>query len=505
MKRTLLLSLTALSLAAIPLACGSYSSDNNGTGGSAAGGSTGGTGGTSTGGTSSGGTKNGGTSAGGTSAGGSTGGTSNGGTSNGGSTGGTSSGGSTGGTGGTSTGGSNGGSTGGTSSGGSTGGTSAGGTSAGGSTGGSTAGNSGTAGAAGPTLPSDVFTKAGNTVVSAHSTVRVIVTGYTGPLYELCKGTANPGPASCKGTKQNVGSKDGYADVEVHKAFCPGTGSGCTITKIFDQSGKGNDLEPAPRGGVCGADMPANANDLLITINGHSAYGIKIVSKDKGGVGHGYRAGCTECTNKKGNGVPLGDDPETMYMITSQKDLYNGCCFDYGNAETTSTDNKNGTMETLYFGGGVWWGTGSSGARETDGQWLMADLEDGLYAGWDSVRKSDQKIATNTPLKYDFVTGVLVGDTADKNAGKGRFALFGGDATTGTLKTLYDGIRPEKPGYAPAKKEGSIILGIGGDNSCSAGGDFFEGLVGAGPVFSKEAVDSLQTVIVSAKYEKFGN
>ena len=52
-----------------------------------------------------------------------------------------------------------------------------------------------------------------------------------------------------------------------------------------------------------------------------------------------------------------------------------------------------------------------------------------------------------------------------------RFALKGADSTTGPLKTLYDGVRPR--GYQPMKKQGSIILGIGGDNSDSAHGTFY--------------------------------
>ena len=85
------------------------------------------------------------------------------------------------------------------------------------------------------------------------------------------------------------------------------------------------------------------------------------------------------------------------------------------------------------------------------------------------------------PMKYDFVSAVVVGDTADKNGGKGRFAVYGGDATAGPLITTYDGIRPEKPGYVPMKKQGSIILGIGGDNSAFGGGRFYEGVVANGP------------------------
>jgi non-reducing end alpha-L-arabinofuranosidase len=376
--------------------------------------------------------------------------------------------------------------------------TGSGGTGPGGTSGGS-GGSTGTGGSTtpeGPVLPCDIFNKApGNKCVSAHSTVRVIVTGYTGPLYELCKGTASNGPNSCKGTKQNVGSKDGYADVTAHESFCP-TGTSCTITKIYDQSGMKNDLEPAPQGGVCGPDRPANAADLKVTIGGHSAYGVLI----KAGIG--YRAGCSGCTNKTGNGTAKGDEPESMYWVTSQKDQgpgQDGCCFDYGNAETSSRDDGNGTMETLYFGAGAFWGTGFGGKP---GPWIMADLENGLYAGWEN--NQDQNISTNTKLPYDFVNGVLLGDTVDKNNGKGRFALYGGDATSGTLKTMYDGIRPtwHGGGYAPMKKQGSIILGIGGDNSCGAGGRFYEGAVSTGPVVSKEALDALQAAIVAVKYGK---
>lgn len=326
--------------------------------------------------------------------------------------------------------------------------------------------------------------------MAAHSTVRVLVPGYAGPLYQLCKGTASAGPSSCKGTTQDVASKAGYADAAAHDTFC--TGGTCTITKIYDQSGQKNDLEPAPKGGAKGTpDNPADASALKVTVNGHAAYGILIK------VGIGYRAGCSGCTNKTGNGMVKGDDPETMYWITSQKDLIDGCCFDYGNAATNSNDDGNGTMEALYFGGGVSWGTGTGGKP---GPWMMADLENGLYAGWEN--KQDKNISTNKKLPYDFVTGVLLGDTKDKNNGKGRFAIYGADATSGALQTMYDGIRPEKTGYVPAQKQGSIILGIGGDNSNSAGGRFYEGAVSVGPVASKQTLDALQAAIVAAKYGK---
>ena len=115
-------------------------------------------------------------------------------------------------------------------------------------------------------------------------------------------------------------------------------------------------------------------------------------------------------------------------------------------------------MEAVYFGGGVSWGTGypggrSGATRDTNGPWVMADLENGLFAGWENGQ--DQAISTNTALKFDFVTAVVVGDTKDKNSGKGRFALYGADATTSNLKTLYDGIVPPERDVPMQNRPGS--------------------------------------------------
>jgi hypothetical protein len=283
----------------------------------------------------------------------------------------------------------------------------------------------------------------------------------------------------------------GFADAAAQDTFC--AGGNCTISIIYDQSPSGNDLHPAPRGGFKPTpDNPAVADALPTTLNGHKAYGILIQP------GIGYRAGCTGCGTPEPIDIAVRDEPETMYMVTSQTDLVNGCCFDYGNAETTSNDDGNGTMETIYFGGGVVWGTGSPGGHN-NGPWVMADLENGLYAGWE--RNQDQAISTNTPIRFPFVTAVVIGDTADKNGGAGRFALYGGNANAGLMQTLYDGIRPQKPGYVPMQKQGSIVLGIGGDNSGGAGGRWYEGVMTTGAA-TLATVNALQGNIVAAGYGK---
>jgi non-reducing end alpha-L-arabinofuranosidase len=333
--------------------------------------------------------------------------------------------------------------------------------------------------------------------------VRVLYGSYTGPLYQVCAGSASPGPNSCSGgTTLDIGSvAGGYANSAAQDAFCSG---GCTISKIYDQSPSHNDLEPTPSGGgaKASADNPATANSLPTTLNGHKVYGILVTP------GIGYRAGCTGCGVATAVGTATGDSPETIYMVSSKNNLINNCCFDYGNAETDLHDDGAGTMECVYLGGGANNGTGFPGAPDYNcsagmctgnGPWAMSDLENGIYAGWQN--NQDQDISTNMPLLFDFVTAMVVGDVSSQNGGQGRFALYGGDATNGPLTTEWDGIRPAKGGYNPMAKQGSIILGTGGDNSDGGGGNWFEGVM-TGTVASLTTLNAVQANIVAAGYGK---
>jgi len=378
--------------------------------------------------------------------------------------------------------------------------------------GGAAAGTGGATGAGGAVAASgvcDILAAAGNPCAAAHSTTRVLVSKYTGPLYQVCKGAEAAGPNSCPGGAaaiKDIPSLNGYADASVQDTFC--AGATCTISIIYDQSGNANLLKPSPKGGNGPANLPAIATALPIKINGHSVYGVYIRKNQ------GYRAGCNGCAVVTPKMTATGDQPETEYMVTSQSNLIDGCCFDYGNAETSSNDDGNGTMEAVYFGGGVAWGTGAEGGHgpnnsPTLNPWVMADLENGLFAGFSTTNPSNtQQISSNTAIHANFVTALIIGDSCTGVAGcgtsptakaGGRFAILGGDATTGTLKTMYDGIRPTLPGYVPMKKQGSIILGTGGDNSDQSEGEWFEGVMASGAA-SAGTVAAVQANIVAAKY-----
>ncbi len=318
----------------------------------------------------------------------------------------------------------------------------------------------------------DIFAAASTPCVAAHSTVRALYSAYNGNLYQVTRASDN--------TTKDIGvlAAGGFANGAAQDTFCAGTT--CTITTIYDQSSQGNHLTPGPAGQHgSGADKPANATDLPTTASGHEVYGVRIR------VGMGYR-------NDTATGTATGDEAETEYMVSSQNDLVNGCCYDYGNAETNNRDDGDATMEAVYFGGGSGQATGVG-----PGPWVEVDIENGLCAGVDANGAKEAKgVATNMSLPYNFATAVVVGRLG---AAPGSFALYGGDATTGTLATMYDGARPN--GYAPMKKQGAIILGIGGDNSNGAAGEFWEGVMTTGAA-TVATLNAVQANIVAAGYGK---
>jgi hypothetical protein len=258
----------------------------------------------------------------------------------------------------------------------------------------------------------------------------------------------------------------GFANSADQDTFC-GVDA-CTISIIYDQSGKGNHLTKAPAGGAkTTPDNEANAKALPAMFSGHKVYGVHIVP------GVGYR-------NNSACGTAHGDDAETEYMIVDGAVHNGGCCFDYGNMETNSRDNGEGTMEAVYYGTCTIWGKGAG-----TGPWVMGDLENGLWAGDTSPYEA------NTPVTFKYVTAMVKGDAAGKN----HWTIKLGDAQMGTLATPFDGMRPSSR-YNPMRKEGAIGMGTGGDNSNGAIGNFFEGVMTAA-YSSNMADDAVQANIVA--------
>ncbi|HTI21841.1 MAG TPA: arabinofuranosidase catalytic domain-containing protein [Kutzneria sp.] len=314
--------------------------------------------------------------------------------------------------------------------------------------------------------PCDIYASGGTPCVAAHSTTRALYGAYSGRLYQVRRASDN--------TTRDIGAlgAGGYADAAAQDSFCAGTS--CVITVIYDQSGRNNHLTQAPPGGFSGPaaggyDNLADATAAPVTVAGHKAYGVYVAA------GTGYR-------NNNTNGIATGDQPEGMYAIFDGTHYNGGCCFDYGNAERNSRDNGNGTMEAIYFGNIKVWGYGTG-----NGPWIMADLENGLYSGVNAGYN-----ANDPTVNYRFTTAIIKGEA-------NHWAIRGGNAQSGGLSTFYDGKRPNVSGYNPMKKEGAIILGIGGDNSHGSAGTFYEGVMTSGYP-SNATEDAVQANITAAGY-----
>lgn len=314
--------------------------------------------------------------------------------------------------------------------------------------------------------PCDIYSSGGTPCIAAHSTTRALYGAFTGSLYQVKRGS--------DGTTTNIAplSAGGVANAAAQDSFCANTT--CLITIIYDQSGRGNHLTQAPPGGFSGPesngyDNLASAIGAPVTLNGQKAYGVFVSP------GTGYR-------NNAASGTATGDAAEGMYAVLDGSHYNGGCCFDYGNAETSSTDTGNGHMEAIYYGDSTGWGSGAG-----SGPWIMADLENGLFSG-----SSSGNNAGDPSISYRFVTAAIKG-------GPNLWAIRGANAASGSLSTYYSGARPTASGYNPMKKEGAIILGIGGDNSVSAQGTFYEGVMTSG--YPSDATEnSVQANIVAAKY-----
>src|SRR5512146_2795057 len=129
-----------------------------------------------------------------------------------------------------------------------------------------------------PQGPCDVYATAGCPCVAAHSTTRALYASYNGPLYQVMR--QSDGKTLDIGVVQpSATDPGGYADAAAQDAFCANTY--CWITKLYDQSGKGNHLVQAPRGGFSGPAMGGFNNVPVvdwapITVMGHKVYGVFI-------------------------------------------------------------------------------------------------------------------------------------------------------------------------------------------------------------------------------------
>ncbi len=326
-----------------------------------------------------------------------------------------------------------------------------------------------------PEGPCDIYAAAGDPCVAAHSSTRALSASYNGPLYQVMR--QSDGKTLDIGVVQPSGDDaGGYADAAAQDAFCANTH--CWITTLYDQSGHGNDLTQAPRGGFSGPALGGFNNlpiaDLApVTVMGHKVYGVFIEP------GMGLR-------HNDAKGTAVEDQAEGQYWVIDGHHFNSGCCFDYGNAETDSRDDGNGTMETTYYGTANVWFHGNP-----PGPWIMTDQENNLVG---CVNPDGSKLCDGLPsVEWRFVTAIAKGEPH-------HWTSLGGDAQRGELSVMFDGPRIDAT-YDPMRKQGAILLGNGGDNSVGSQGTFYEGAVTAAETFPSNATDQkVQANVVAAGY-----
>ena len=330
-----------------------------------------------------------------------------------------------------------------------------------------------------PEGPCDIYERGGAPCVAAHSTTRALYAAYDGPLYQIMRASDNK-TLDIPVVHATPNDPGGYANAAEQDAFCKDTY--CWITVLYDQSGKGNHLYQAPRGGFSGPAMGGYNNVPVadwapVNVMGHKVYGIFIAP------GMGLRL-------NDPTGTAVDDQAEGQYWVISGHHYNSGCCFDYGNAETDSRDDGDGTMETTYFGNQPAWYHG-----EAPGPWIMTDQENNLV-GCVNDDPNDKFCEGLESITWRFVTATADGEPH-------HWRSMGGNAQEGDLKVYYDGgrIRNERNSYDPMRKQGAILLGNGGDNSNGSSGTFYEAAMTAAGTFPTEALNQeIQANVVAARY-----
>ncbi len=323
---------------------------------------------------------------------------------------------------------------------------------------GGASGATGGAGAGGATqtgtLPGDIAATAGTPMVAAHSVMRAMFAAYSGKLFQARR--ASDGTTS----DINAAGAGGLCDLNALNTFCSGTT--CTVSKLYDQAGNGNDMTQAATASQPTVGFWTGANGTKYPM---------VVSV-------GYQWLRNRTAVKK---IPTGSSPQTEYFVVHGANAgaavgTNGCCYDYGNMENHIGDDGPGTMSALYFGKATDWTRGAG-----SGPWVMLDMENGVFAGGGSiailnagnasVNSSDPSLSYASP---NIVTGLA------KTDGTKNFEIKYGNASTGALSIAWNGSLPTNTNptsYIPLHQQGGISLGEGGDGSAMGTGAFSEGAI----------------------------
>jgi hypothetical protein len=294
--------------------------------------------------------------------------------------------------------------------------------------------------------------------------VRRISRTYAGPLYQIRTGSSDQNTGS-GGETHDVGqTADGFGDAATVDAACAGTI--CTVSLLYDQSGKGSHLSVAKKGIPFGGpnaaldDFEASATKESLMVGGHKVYALYMEPRQ------GYRL------PRLGDGMPRAMQPQGVYMLADGTRAGVGCCFDFGNSPPDAMT-YNDTNALFYGSGGTAAGFPTVGGG--DGPWFMWDVGELVFAGGSSGADPALTSNPNNPsLEVKFALGFLKTDPGMPSPP--RWALRMADVTTAiAVTTAEQGALPR-----PLYSGGAVVLGVSADNGNSSWGTFYEGAIVAG-------------------------
>ena len=336
----------------------------------------------------------------------------------------------------------------------------------------------------------DIYAQGGTPCVAAHSLTRALYTSYDGALYSVLN------QATGKRTDVMVTGPGGVADITGQERFC-GTAD-CIVDRIYDQSEWGNHLGIEKGFEYLGG--PRDAQDTGVSMTADAKVGLEGGKNVVFGAVfeqqcefHHCPANNKRCcdgkvkgySNRTAQGTAVGTEEQTVYALFDGRHYSTGCCFEYGNAEkfrAVGTPNRSkmqpGAMEAVYYGCNDTSPFPNGSLVECrKGPYVYSDLE------------TMHHMMTELPPKHmpidkpvEFLAAVVKGK-------QGRLSLLAGNAQSNAsegMQTVYDG--PYPADFRPSKKEGGIVLGVGGDNSPWGSGTWFEGVMTKG--FSSAETDA---------------
>ena len=293
--------------------------------------------------------------------------------------------------------------------------------------------------------------------------MRRLLSTYAGPLYQIRSGSSDQNTGSGGETHDIGQTPDGFANAAAVDAACAGTI--CTVSLLYDQSGKGNHLSVAKAGAQFAGpnaaldDFESSATKESLMMGGHKVYPLYIEPRQ------GYRL------PRVGDGIPRAMEPQGVYMLADGTHAGVGCCFDFGNSPPNALTFVD-TNALFYGSGGKANGTVTAGAG--GGPWFMWDVGELVYAGGTSGADPALWSNPNSPsLAAKFALGFLKTDSRTPSP---KWALRMADATTATaVSVATQGALPRQ-----LHTGGAVVLGVSADNGNASWGTFYEGAIVAG-------------------------